>query len=692
MLYWIPYAFIRIVVFFIGGILLGMFAPGFFSLRMATVLIVTLSLVYFLFWFLNYRYRKVIINTGLTGLLAIFVAGYITHEQHNERRRPDHIAHSQSVAFYRAVAITPAQEKENTWKQVFEVSTVLVQNKWTVASGKVIVYFPKKSYAKPFAYGDELLIRGAPDLVRGPLNPGEFDYRKFLAFKNIFHQHFLRGEDALFIGRAVPSRLIAVSYEVRDWSSARLQSFVTGERERAIASALVLGIVDGIDTEISNAYAATGAMHVLAVSGLHVGIIYLIVGLLLKPIRRFRSGTWFAAFITIVVLWGYACVTGLSPSVLRAAMMFSFVALAQPLKQQTNIYNTLGVSAFCLLLFDPMLIMSVGFQLSYLAVLGIVYLQPLVYRWYEPDNRLLDEVWKITSVSIAAQTATFAISIFYFHQFPNYFLLSNLYVIPLAFVILLVGLVVLTLSFVPVVASAIGFVLEWLIRILNYLILITEKLPYAVLENIYITPVECLLLMVMIVVVILMIQQRSIRYFYAAGFLILIFSFSLWRAHITNFKTSRLAVYAVKGHTVFDIIDHGTAYLFSDSALMSDPGQLRFHVAPNYLQRRVTAMEEGLNLSCTREIPGGIIAIWRGKMIVQLREIPSTIPDLQVDYLILSGNAARGAVKFLSKIKAKEIILDSSNSYFVVDKVFNSLTQTYRIHSVWHHGAFDAKL
>lgn len=692
MLYWIPYAFIRIVVFFIAGILLGVSAPGILSLSAAAGVLALLIFTYFLFWLINLRRRKLVINTGLVGLTAILVSGFITHALNDERLHHDHISHASAIVFYRGIASTPAQEKENTWKQIVEVSAVYSGSEWKRASGQVIVYFPKKFFNLPFEYGDELLVRGSPTEVRPALNPGGFDYKKFLSYKNIYHQHFLRGPDAQFVRAAVPNQLLAVSFRIREWSGNKIRSVVDGEREQAIASALVLGIVEGIDTEISNAYAATGAMHVLAVSGLHVGIIYLILNTILKPVKRFRYGKWSAAIVTIIILWGYACVTGLPPSVLRAVMMFSFVALAQPLKHQTNIYNTLGASAFCLLLYDPMLIMSVGFQLSYLAVLGIVYLQPLLFRLYEPDSRILDEIWKITSISIAAQAATFAISILYFHQFPNYFLISNLFVIPLAFVILLVGLGVLVFTFIPVIASAIGFVLEWLIRLLNFLILLMEKLPYAVTENIFITPWECVVLMAMVVLLILLIQLRSIRYFYCFAMLGLAFSFSLWRTHLTIFNSPRFTVYAINGHSAYDLIQNGTAYFFTDTALMNDPDQIRFHVTPNRLQSRANVSMDGKKTPISAGFQGGSITYWNNVTILQLSEVPLKIPEISIDYLILSKDAARNAGKLLSKIKAKEIILDSSNSYFVVDKVYNSLTQQYRLHSVWHHGAFDTNL
>jgi competence protein ComEC len=693
MLYWIPFAFLRIVVFFIAGILLRTYAPGFLSFQLASVAFLSAIVVYFLLWYVNSLKRKAVVNTGFTGLLAIFLAGYLNAFLHDDKRSSDHLSHSVSVDFFRGKVVSALQEKENFWKQIIEVSAIRQHGKWNTASGKVLMYFPKTTFAVPFDYGDNLLIKGSPAEISAPKNPGEFDYQKYLSYKNIYHQHFLREKDAILISSSTPNPLLAFSFKVRQWSENKLNSVITGKQEQAIASALVLGIVDGLDNEILSAYAATGAMHMLSVSGLHVAIIYLILGFLIKPLHSVKHGKWFVALISILILWSYAMVTGLSPSVLRAVTMFSFFALAKPLNHRTNIYNTLGASAFCLLVYDPFLLMSVGFQLSYLAVIGIVYLQPLLYRLYEPDNRLLDEVWKISSVSIAAQLATFAIGLLYFHQFPNYFLLSNLFVIPLSFVILVGGLAVLVFSFVDVVGSALGFILEIVIKLLNYLIFFTEKLPFALIENIQINAWQCSLLMLIVVCVILLLQFRKIKFFYVLCALLATYCLIEWNIHYQNFNQSRLTVYTIKGHAAYDLIDRGTAYFFSDSLLYNDSQKIRFHVTPNRLISKVNKSVYGYHLPFSRRINGGNLICWKGNTILHLDSFPKLLPEnLQIDYLILSGDAVRHAEKLLLKIKAKEIILDSSNSYFVADKVLNSLTQKYHMHSVWHHGAFDTKL
>jgi competence protein ComEC len=196
-----------------------------------------------------------------------------------------------------------------------------------------------------------------------------------------------------------------------------------------------------------------------------------------------------------------------------------------------------------------------------------------------------------------------------------------------------------------------------------------------------------------VVCIVLLLQFRKIKFFYALCAFLATYCLIEWSIHFQDFNQARLTVYTIKGHAAYDLIDRGTAYFFADSVLYNDSQKIRFHVTPNRLISKVNKSVYGYHLPFSRKINDGELISWKGNTILRLHSFPALLPEsLQIDYLILSGNAARHAEKILLKIKAKEIILDSSNSYFVVDKVLNSLTQKYQVHSVWHHGAFDTKL
>jgi competence protein ComEC len=689
MLYWIPYAFVRISVFFIAGIILGIYFPDIFPISYAAAATIFLVAIYFLNFYFNRRKNRTILNPGLIGLSAVLLAGYCNVYLSSDINDRNHIGNiTNPVYFYSGVVSRYGQEKEKTWKQVVSVTRVFDGHSWLDVSGDVLIYLPKASFPQGLQYGDQVLIKGSPAMVSPPANPGEFDHKQFLTNKNIYHQHFVRAESLVITGNDPPSRVMQIAIAMRLWADGKLNRHIKGEREQAIASALVLGVSDGLDQELMGAYAATGALHVLSVSGLHVGILYLIIMIVLKPLLKLRKGEWIVAALSLLMLWIYACVTGLSPSVLRAVTMFSFMVVARPLNQRTNIYNVLAASAFLLLLSDPFLLLSVGFQLSFLAVLGIVYVHPLLYNLIEPDNRFVDEIWKITSVSVAAQLATFPLGLLYFHQFPNYFLLSNLYVLPLGFVILAGGLALLALSFIEAAAALLGSLLEFLIRILNYLIFLTESLPHSVIQGVQINTLQCIMLIALITAVILFLQYRRSWMLYTAAASILLFASIAW-SHYAEVVTPRVAIYKVPGFTSIDLIESGKAFNYSSQDLPLD--KTSFHIAPNRVANYVSEVAEIEKQPFSGHCPFGRIISWKGRTILQITGKPVDVnSEIRFDYIIVSENAIASLGELPASLSADFIIIDTSNTFRVADRLLKSASAgNVAVHSVWHDGAFE---
>lgn len=692
---WTPYALVRVALIFAAGIILGLYFPDLFPIHIVTFFFSFLFIGFTGVAYLKWRGKLKHVNVGVAGMIALFLAGYINVYYSTDYHRADHFIHDQEkIVHYQAVIAKQSQEKENSWKVEAEVQAVEHENgAWVPRNGKVLLYFSKKDYDQPFQYGDILLIQGNPELLNGPSNPGEFDYKKFLTYRKTYHQQFLRGGDVIKTGYEPSSQIVAQSITAREWADRALKKYVYGEQEQATASALVLGVTDGLDNDLIGAYAATGSLHVLSVSGLHVGIIYWLILLMFRPLNNTMRGKWILAIFSILVLWGYAFVTGVSPSVLRAVTMFSFVALARPWGQKTNIYNTLAASAFCLLLYEPYLIMSVGFQLSYLAVVGIVYLQPKLSQLWEPKSWLWDQVWQITCVSIAAQAATVALGLLYFHQFPVYFLFSNLFVIPISFVVLILGIVVVFVSFITPVAAALGFLLQWTIWFLNYGIFQMEALPYSLIDNVYITTFQCWLLMGAIMCIVFLFELRKTTYLTAAAIFIVVFAVFQWIHFTDNIDQKKFVVYNVSGHSAWDVMDNGQVYFFSDSILMNDRDKLRFHIRPNRLRNGVGEVYNGKEQAFTTEFNGCRLTVWNGLKILQLDKKDCQFPEnLQVDYVVLGGNAIR-KVELLKSIKFRKLILDSSNSFYFAERLLkDALAAEVEVHSVPHHGAFIAKL
>lgn len=686
---WIPYTFVRISLFFIAGILAGMNFPDLLSEGFSCVLAGVLAALYFFMVYWRWRFSGTP-NPGLIALALVALLGYLHVIFQTESRDPDHlINHGDPVSHYLVVITRFDEEKAQSWKMEGRILQVR-SGKWLQKEGRVVLYFSKEDYARPYAYGDVLLIKGQPQTPHAPANPGEFDYRTYLALKNIHHQHFLRGGAALKIGYDPPNHVLAFAFRGREWAEATLKKFVHGAQEQAIGSALVLGVTDGLDHELISAYSATGAMHVLAVSGLHVSILYLIILRVLKPFNRLRGGRWGVAFTSLAILWLYALVTGLSPSVLRAVTMFSFLAVARPWARSTNVYNTLAVSAFFLLMVDPFLVRSVGFQLSYFAVLGIVYLYPRILVLWEPEHSFTAAVWKISAVSIAAQIATFPLGLLYFHQFPNVFLLSNLVVVPLSSAVLTLGLGVLGTSFFPMVASVFGYCLEQVVTFLNGSVFFLEGLPFSLTEQVYITPWQCGMIILLLAVLLAFLRYRRFIFLVFAFSIVLAFSGLQWLRFATEVNTRKIAVYRIPGHTGVDLIDRGQAVFVADDDLLRDPRKIRYHVHPHRIMSGVHRVLQ--DTPSAHSFPGGRLIVWYGKKILVMTSPGGRVPDgLAVDWLIIGNDAM--PVGELTGVSCERVILDSSNSFFFASR-FLEEAKLYKleVHSVLHRGAFMAKI
>ena len=291
-------------------------------------------------------------------------------------------------------------------------------------------------------------MNGLPELIENDGNPYEFNYRRYLNDRGIGHRIFLReGQYDLLKGCSLMNisrnalvfreKLIEILY----------RSGIQEDRVPLISS-ISFGARDEVDKETVQSFTNTGVIHVLAVSGMNVGLIFIILDFFLRFMKRWKLGFLFHTSAVLIGIWSYALVTGMSASILRAAVMFTFVVIGNAFRRNANIFNSLAVSAFFLVLWDPAIMRDIGFQLSYAAVLAIVVIQPLLYKRLYFKSRFLDKIWLLLSVTFAAQIGTLPFTLQYFHQFPVYFWLANLAVIPLVTCILYLSFVVVFLSLI----------------------------------------------------------------------------------------------------------------------------------------------------------------------------------------------------------------------------------------------------
>ncbi len=691
---WTPYVFVRFTLFLSAGIVLHACFPA-ASMSVITAAFVFCLILYGILWFIRHRDLALVpILTGIVAGMLTAAFGWLVTWHATDAHQPDHVVHRYAdMDYYIGTVVSEVQTRAKNYRLVVSVQQIRRGLKWERAQGKVLLYTSRQS-AKP-AYGDRLLVRGRPQKLQPPANPGEFDYQHFLSLQQIHLQQFVRVNSFQIYAHAPTNHLYRWSLRLRSWADGVLHQYMPQPQEYAIVSGLVLGIRDGMDNELKNAYTAAGAMHILAVSGAHVIVIFQLIVGLLGWTRRFPYGNWVFACLALVLLWFYACVTGLSASVLRAVCMFSLIILGKAANRKGNLFNTLGISAFGLLCYDPYLLQDVGFQLSYLAVAGIVYLHPRIYHWWNLNNRWLDKLWESVSISLAAQLAVFPLILFYFHQFPMYFLLANLCMIPLSVGILYGGLALLTFSWIPYVAQGLAFVIHWGTWLLNQMAFVTERTPGAVVQGIHVGRWELGVLYLCLLVALYFFYRPSLHRWawIAAGLLGVVGSqnYSKYAYH----DQQLLAVYAIPGHSTLDVMEGKYHVFLADSALLHNPNRILFHLRTHWGERQaLNAHKSHFSQATTSQLaicykPAYSLLTWHGKqfcLLHQSTELPQALYP-QLDYLIVQNNSLK--TNALPDTWKGKVIIDGSNRYYFSKRLSQALQQKQiSCHNVQQQGAF----
>lgn len=685
------YPFLRLTFPFILGIVSYHYLGN--ALDIALWVPLVLFGAYLILWKVSsLRFNRLL---SCLAIAMLFCFGILRLQNHRLDSDLSHLLWQDSdITAYEGVLVAEPTQKTRSINLRLDVSRALIAGEWKTVTGRVNLYVdPQKG--EHLSYGDRLLIKGAPQQTSAPSNPGEFDFANYLVYNNIFHQQFA-GEHFEKLGESTPDLLKAKSIELRKFCRDRLVRHIHDPEVRSVMLAIVLGIKDELDTELQGAFSASGAMHVLAVSGLHVGIIYAIILLIFKKIRiDQRKGRWVIAIISLLALWCYAFLTGLSPSVLRAVTMFSFIALAKATDRNGNIYNTLAASAFILLWYNPYLIMSVGFQLSYLAVFGIVYLQPRFYKLLTVDNYLLDKVWAITCVSLAAQIATAPLSMLYFHQFPTYFLISNLFIIPAAFVMLIMGLLMLLLSSVPFLGEGLGWAIECFVWLVNTLVFFVRDLPGSTLEGIRLNTSQTWLIYAVFIFTILLFFKRRFSYLVVSFVVACFFAFNQIGDRTVYMDSGAFRMLDVSNASVADFRHGGYSRLLADSLFQTDQSKRRFHFEPGRLLSGSNLRPENDELALvTREFLGNKLVCFKGETFLFLNE-PLPLVELKgkvlsIDHLIISHNAVNDLEEVIDMVSFDHLLIDPSNKGYLIEKLIKQAARLdLNAHSVKKSGYFE---
>jgi competence protein ComEC len=664
---------VRVLLPFMTGIILFLNITYFAGTEiMAGMLLIFLlaGIVVYLFVLPRFGLRSVF---GILVMLIMVAAGYFLAQSRYELSRTYHFSRfSQEGTMLRIKLTEPPSEKPNSVKLIGKVMHIVSDSIITRTTGRLIIWLQKDSSSINLTYGDVILIENTVQQVQPPRNPNVFDYRKYLQGQNIFHQTYRRAGEWSFTGSNEGLKLLAAAHYMRAQALLTLEKNNITGREFAVASALLLGYKEYLDENLQREFAGAGAMHILCVSGLHVGIIYMVLNLVLGFLNRKKYGPLIKTIIIVILIWFYAAITGFSPSVKRASTMFTFLAFGLALNRSTNIYNTLAGSALFLMLTDPFIITRLGFQLSYSAVIGIVWLQPYFRSITSFENRILQYGWEIITVSVAAQLATVPLTLYYFNQFPNYFMITNLIVIPLTGVIIKAGIIFFIISVFPVAPMYAGWILSKLVLIMHRSVAIIEGLPGSTLEHVSINFHDMLLIFsaTAFLGIYLGTRRRAAIFIFTSMLLFLALSVSFQK--VANQNLRQLVVYHVPRATAVDIIKDGRLYLYSSEEVVASPSLTRFNMYENRLKAGLGGkMPVHLN-QVENPLPNDVYSshgyinvdghtikiLTRREELVPEKSFPFTI-----DHVILSRNASLRVSEVAAAFSPRQIIIDSSNNF-----------------------------
>ncbi|HWY39147.1 MAG TPA: ComEC/Rec2 family competence protein [Bacteroidia bacterium] len=498
---------------------------------------------------------------GATLQLFLFITGWTLCNLNNEKERSQHyinLLSSEPVCFSGYVSEIPA-EKSKSIKAEITLQQARINGQWKNTTGKIIAYFEKTVAARKIAPGQHIAFSGSLQEVQAPLNPHEFDYKNYLALKNIFYTVYLK-EDTWKVIRAEQNfSLFTFTQKIRQRLLDTYRESGLQESEFALVAALVLGYDDEIDRPLMNAYSHTGTLHVLSVSGLHVGIIYVLLGYMLAFLDRNKKLIWLKVFLILGFLWFFVLLSGFSAPAVRAALMFSLILTGKTLFANVEVANIVFVSAFVSLCYDPFWLANAGFQLSYIAVLGIIYLYPYFYNMLTFSSGWLDKVWALCAVSMAAQLATFPITVYYFHQFPALFLLTNLVLIPVSTFVMYGGMLVLLFCKAVFFSKTLVWCTGLLVKFMNASALFFDGLPFCVIDNIHLSVINMLLMYVLISLVFLAIEHRSRRILVSSFLLAVAMLFISIFYDLEAKKNNELVIYHSDKSTAMGVFT-GTKY------------------------------------------------------------------------------------------------------------------------------------
>lgn len=655
----------RITIGFILGIVATFYIkpnPKFvFALLFISV--ITFSIVYFLS-------KKKFKNTayfGVSTYMLSFFIGAVTLIVHTDYFQKSNYIHQSSI-FEKPHLITVTL-REKLKSSHFNDRYVAIVNHidQTENSGRIILNIRKDSLNREFEMGTLLRIKSSLYKNSPPNNPNQFDYSKYLENKQIYAQLYTDA-DEISISSETEKNIWYYTSKLRTKIIRNLEKSNFNKTELNVAIALIMGQQQDISPEIIRDYQYAGAVHILSVSGLHIGFILLFVTFILKPLPNTKRGSFIKLVIILASLSLFGLIAGLAPSVVRSVTMFSFVAIGNHLRRSVNIYHTLLVSILLILLFQPSFLFDVGFQLSYTALFFIIWLQPLLASIWRPKNKVSKYIWDILTVSFAAQIGTLPLSIYYFHQFPGLFFVTNLIIIPLLSLIMLLGVFVMILAafgFVPLLLSK---PLEWSIFYLNKTINSIASLEQFIIQNIPFNFYLLISFYLLIITAVIWFKKPSFNKLAIVLISIIILQISYIKNLSEVENQQEWVVFNSKKNTLITERNGGKVTLYAnDSISKASP---KNNLLTAYLVGNFSTLEAKERVRNT--------AFFNGKKIIILDSLGIYPKNIKPDILLLTQSPKINLNRLFETVQPKMVVADASN-YKTMQKYWKATCSKQKI-------------
>ncbi len=594
------------------------------------------------------------------------------------------------------VVIEPTEEKAKSHK-----TRIRIVDTTTNKTTEILAYFEKDSLNPPPQFGDLIGFISPARYIENDGNPLEFNYKEYMARQGVYCQAYIKSSEYTILVTAFEKGIKYYGSKIRNYLIDIYKNTGISGQHLAILQALTLGYKADLEPETITAFQTSGAMHILAVSGLHTGIIMMITNLLLSPLGKKKKSRMIKCAIVIMILWTFAAITGFSPSVCRSALMFSLLAVSQVLNRRISTYNPLATSAFILLSINPLLIYNVGFGLSYLAVVAIISCEPLVHYLLPKFDPVHDTKWiwikkwltryflGLIFVSISAQIGTSILSIRTFNLFPTYFLLTNIIVIPLSYFIMVLAIVLLAVSWVGPLASIVTYTLKIFLGALSGSVSWIESLPMSSIDDIFITNVSAILLYGFFAMAVVFFHWHRAVHLKIALSLFLAFALSITIFGTAKNINEQVIIYNKNKTSLYSITSNNKMTIYAKSNKLDErsisPATINAELAqPNLVEIcLVDTLSKIADLFY--EIEGKKFYVVKSNKQIEIMHDQS----LKTDFLIVSENTFINGNDITEKFSCANVIFDSSNSKkFIAARQDEYTKLGIKCHDVTTDGAF----